>query len=55
MLSRDTETAKAWAERLHRGQVDKSGAPYIHASPATWRRLRKWLWVGCTIPWKIRD
>ena len=29
MLSRDVETAKAWAERLHQGQVDKAGQPYI--------------------------
>ena len=29
MYSRDVETAKAWAERLHRGQTDKAGLPYI--------------------------
>ncbi len=29
MLSRDVETAKSWAERLHQGQVDKAGQPYI--------------------------
>ena len=29
MLSCDVETAKAWAERLHQGQVDKAGQPYI--------------------------
>ena len=29
MLSSDVETAKAWAERLHQGQVDKAGQPYI--------------------------
>ena len=29
MLSQDVETAKAWAEKQHQGQVDKSGAPYI--------------------------
>ncbi len=28
-LSRDVETARQWAERLHAGQVDKSGRPYI--------------------------
>ena len=29
MLSTDVNTAREWAERLHRGQKDKSGAPYI--------------------------
>ena len=29
MLSRDVETAKSWAERLHQGQTDKAGQPYI--------------------------
>ena len=29
MLSRDVEMAKSWAERLHQGQVDKAGQPYI--------------------------
>ena len=29
MLSKDVKTAQAWAERLHQGQVDKSGKPYI--------------------------
>ena len=29
MLSRDVETAKSWAERLHQGQLDKAGQPYI--------------------------
>jgi len=29
MLSRDVKTAQEWAERLHQGQVDKSGKPYI--------------------------
>ena len=29
MYSRDVDTAKAWAERLHRGQTDKAGQPYI--------------------------
>ena len=29
MYSRDVETAKAWAEKLHRGQTDKAGQPYI--------------------------
>ena len=29
MLSRDTETAKAWAYRHHAGQKDKAGLPYI--------------------------
>ena len=29
MYSRDVETAKSWAERLHKGQVDKAGQPYI--------------------------
>ena len=29
MLSQDVKTARAWAERLHQGQVDKSGKPYI--------------------------
>ena len=29
MLSTDVKTAWEWAERLHRGQKDKSGAPYI--------------------------
>lgn len=28
-LSKDVETAKALAEKLHAGQVDKSGKPYI--------------------------
>ena len=30
MLSCDTDTARAWAERQHQGQVDKSGMPYIN-------------------------
>ena len=29
MLSTDVNTAREWAERLHQGQKDKSGAPYI--------------------------
>ena len=29
MLSQDVKTAREWAERLHQGQVDKSGKPYI--------------------------
>ena len=29
MLSRDVEKARAWAEKMHRGQTDKSGNPYI--------------------------
>lgn len=29
MLSQDYITAKAWAEKRHQGQVDKSGLPYI--------------------------
>lgn len=29
MLSKDVQTAQAWAEKLHQGQVDKSGRPYI--------------------------
>ncbi|MBO4926394.1 MAG: HD domain-containing protein [Clostridia bacterium] len=29
MLSRDVKTAQEWAERLHQGQADKSGKPYI--------------------------
>ena len=29
MLSTDVKTAREWAERLHQGQKDKSGAPYI--------------------------
>ncbi|MBR3105886.1 MAG: bifunctional (p)ppGpp synthetase/guanosine-3',5'-bis(diphosphate) 3'-pyrophosphohydrolase [Clostridia bacterium] len=29
MLSKDIETAKAWAYRLHAGQVDKAGLPYV--------------------------
>ncbi|MBR4360150.1 MAG: HD domain-containing protein [Clostridia bacterium] len=29
MLSQDVKTAQKWAERLHQGQVDKSGKPYI--------------------------
>ncbi len=29
MLSRDTETAKAWAYRLHEGQTDRAGQPYV--------------------------
>jgi (p)ppGpp synthase/HD superfamily hydrolase len=29
MYSQDVETAKSWAERLHQGQVDKAGQPYI--------------------------
>lgn len=29
MLSQDIKTAQAWAERLHQGQADKSGKPYI--------------------------
>lgn len=29
MYSRDTKTAQAWAERLHQGQVDKAGQPYV--------------------------
>jgi (p)ppGpp synthase/HD superfamily hydrolase len=29
MLSRDVEMAKSWAERLHQGQLDKAGQPYI--------------------------
>ena len=29
MYSQDVATAKAWAERLHRGQTDKAGSPYI--------------------------
>ncbi len=28
MLSRDVDTAKAWALRLHAGQTDKAGLPY---------------------------
>ena len=29
MLSTDVATAKAWACRLHAGQTDKAGRPYI--------------------------
>lgn len=29
MLSKDVDTAKAWAYRLHDGQVDKAGRPYV--------------------------
>lgn len=29
MLSRDIETARAWAYRYHQGQVDKAGGPYV--------------------------
>ena len=29
MLSKDVQTAQAWAEKLHQGQVDKSGKSYI--------------------------
>jgi len=29
MYSKDTATAQAWAERQHRGQVDKAGLPYV--------------------------
>ncbi len=29
MYSSDVGTAKSWAERLHQGQVDKAGQPYI--------------------------
>ena len=29
MYSQDVETAKSWAERLHQGQTDKAGQPYI--------------------------
>ena len=29
MLSKDVDTAKAWAYRLHAGQVDKAGGPYV--------------------------
>ena len=29
MLSKDVEKAKAWAYRLHAGQMDKAGLPYI--------------------------
>lgn len=29
MLSVNVERAREWAERLHRGQADKSGKPYI--------------------------
>ena len=29
MYSQDVETAKSWAERLHQGQLDKAGQPYI--------------------------
>ena len=29
MLSRDVETAKAWAIRYHEGQTDKAGLPYV--------------------------
>lgn len=29
MLSKDVDTAKAWANRLHDGQVDKAGRPYV--------------------------
>ena len=29
MLSQDVKTAQAWAEKLHKGQVDKSGKPYM--------------------------
>ena len=29
MLSRDVETAKAWAFRYHAGQTDKAGLPYV--------------------------
>ncbi len=29
MLSKDVDTAKAWAYRLHAGQVDKAGLPYV--------------------------
>ena len=41
MLSRDIETAKAWAERLHSGQVDKAGAPYIGHPARVAGRLEK--------------
>ena len=29
MLSRDVEKARAWAEKMHLGQTDKAGNPYI--------------------------
>ena len=29
MFSKDVKTAQAWAEKLHQGQVDKSGKPYV--------------------------
>ena len=29
MLSKDIETAKAWADHYHAGQVDKAGEPYV--------------------------
>ena len=29
MLSRDVEKARAWAERLHKGQTEKNGKPYV--------------------------
>ena len=29
MLSRDVDTAKAWAEKWHQGQLDKAGKPYV--------------------------
>ncbi len=40
MLSKDVETAKAWAYRLHAGQVDKAGQPYITHPERVAGRLR---------------
>ena len=41
MLSQDVDTAKAWAERLHQGQKDKAGKPYIDHPARVAGRLKK--------------